>query len=137
MVMDLIALVLQSTKDHLCFFTPFMRIFETELVPVLESMFKAKSQEHIVGMRLMKCSIMIMNQLCTGLHMLHYVLADADTLVQKCKDGSVQINLTWKQLIAFECLTIAVSNPVLIKVLSVTQHNHGRNVSSNSNSVSI
>ncbi len=78
-------------------------------------MFKSKQIEYIIGMRLMKLSILIINNLGIGINLLNFVLQETDGFLTKNKDGSVNVNLTWKSLIGFECVAIVMNNPNLIK----------------------
>jgi hypothetical protein len=66
----------------------------------------------------MKCSIMIMNNLGIGINLLSHILTETDGLVIKSRDGSINLNLTWKSLIGFECLAIVLNNPKLIKTFA-------------------
>jgi len=100
------------------FFPQLLKVFDQEIVPVFELMFKAKPTEYIIGMRLMKCSILVMNNLGIGINLLNYILLETDGIVAKGKEGSISMNLTWRCLIGFECLTIALSNPNLVRVFS-------------------
>ena len=79
-------------------------------------------------MRLMKCSILVMNNLNIGLNLLQYILNETDSILVKGKDGQTQMNLTWKSLIGFECLAIAFNNPYLIKAFSVNALQVGKPV---------
>lgn len=51
-------------------------------------MFKQKHQEYLVGMRLMKCSIMIMNNLRIGINLLAAIIQETDGLLVRHKDGT-------------------------------------------------
>jgi hypothetical protein len=59
-----------------------------------------------------------MNNLGIGINLLHFILIETDSLITRGKDGSTNLNLTWKSLIGFECLAIAFNNPNLIKIFS-------------------
>lgn len=87
-------------------------------MPTLELLYKSKNNEYIIGMRLMRCSIMIMNTLGIGINLLNYILNETDGLIGRAKDGSIILNLTWKSLIGFECLAIVLNNSYLIKLFS-------------------
>ena len=50
-------------------------------------MIKAKNQEYIISMRLMKSSILIMNNMGIGINLLQYILNETDSIVGKGKDG--------------------------------------------------
>lgn len=119
MIMDIICLILNQTNDILQFFPQVLRIFENELIPVLEIMFKNKQmqQEYIVGMRLMKTTIRIINNLGIGVNLFIHILSEAD-LQSGGKNKGGENNLTWKSLVAFECIAISLNNPQLIKVFS-------------------
>ena len=81
-------------------------------------MFKNKQSEYIIGMRLMKCSIMIINNLGVGVNLLHYILLEAEGIMGKSKDGNPVLNLNWRNLIGFECIAILFNNPLMIKIFS-------------------
>ena len=118
MVMDIVSLILNQTQDVLQFFPVALRIYDNELIPVLEQAFKSKQVlEYALGMRLMKCSIMIINNLGIGVNLFSNILQEAD-LSQSSKSKNQEQSLTWKNLIAFECIAIALNNPSLIKVFS-------------------
>ena len=118
MAMDMICLALAQTQDVLHFFPTVLKIFDTEVVPVLEQMFKQKQTEYIIGMRLMKLAVMVINNLGIGVNLLTYLLQETDGFVSKGKDGNTQVNLNWRSLIGFECLAIVMNNPALIKIFA-------------------
>lgn len=66
----------------------------------------------------MKCAILIILNLQVGLNMLQHIVAVADTLVVKSKDGTLLIAPSWKNLIGFECLQIAIGNAEITRILS-------------------
>ena len=66
----------------------------------------------------MKCAILIINNLGVGLNLLRPILADAETFTSRSKDGSYHVNLTWRCLIAFECLQIVISNPSMTELFA-------------------
>lgn len=66
----------------------------------------------------MKCATLIINNLGVSLNLLRTILADAEAFTSKHKDGTVSVNLTWRSLIAFECLQIVISNPGLSEVFA-------------------
>ena len=74
-------------------------------------MLNNKKLESAVGMRQMKCTILMVNNLGIGIGLLQSILADTDSLSTRQKDGTLQLNLTWRSLIGFECLQIAMGNP--------------------------
>lgn len=48
-----------------------LKIFDNEVIPVLEAMSKSKQPpEYCIGMRLMKCTILIINNLAIGVNLL-------------------------------------------------------------------
>mmetsp|Transcript_30487 Transcript_30487/g.29873 ORF Transcript_30487/g.29873 Transcript_30487/m.29873 type:complete len:117 (-) Transcript_30487:3609-3959(-) len=116
MLMDLISLILSQTQDTLSFFPIILKIFDNEVILFFEQMFKVKQSEYIIGMRLMKCAVMIINNLGIGINLLQHVIAEADGINAKGKDGNLILN--WKSLIGFECIAILLNNPNLIKVFS-------------------
>jgi hypothetical protein len=62
-------------------------------------------------MRLMKCSVVIINNLGIGINLLQHILTEADSLIGKAKDGSIILTLNWRSLIGFESLAILLNNP--------------------------
>jgi hypothetical protein len=62
-------------------------------------------------MRLMKCSVLIINNLGIGINLLQHILTEADSLIGKAKDGSIILTLNWRSLIGFESLAILLNNP--------------------------
>ena len=50
--------------------------------------------------------------------MLQHIIAVADTLAVKSKDGTLLIAPSWKNLIGFECLQIAIGNAELTRIFS-------------------
>lgn len=81
-------------------------------------MYKQKQTEYIVGMRIMKLSIMVINNLAIGINLLSYIIQETDGFLVRTKDGSIAANLNWKSLIGFECIAIVMNNPNLIKIFS-------------------
>jgi dihydrodipicolinate reductase len=51
-------------------------------------MFKNKQSEYIIGMRLMKCAVLIINNLGIGVNLLQHIISEADSIIGKTKDGS-------------------------------------------------
>ena len=47
-------------------------------------------------------------------------MAEADTLAVKSKDGTLLLSPSWRNLIGFECLQIAIGNAELTKIFSQT-----------------
>lgn len=71
-------------------------------------------------MRLMKCAILIVNNLGCGFNLLRSLIADSDSFVTQAKDGTYSANLSWRALIGFECLQLALANPVLTQILATS-----------------
>jgi hypothetical protein len=69
----------------------------------------------------MKSAILIVQNLGIGINLLQPIIAEADTLSAKSKDGTQLLLPSWKSLIGFECLQLAISNPELVKTLSQTR----------------
>ena len=66
----------------------------------------------------MKCATLIINNLGVSLNLLRTILADAESVTSVSRDGNISVNLTWKCLIAFECLQILISNPGLSELFA-------------------
>lgn len=81
-------------------------------------MLTAKSVNSLIGLRQMKCAIFIIQNLQVGINMLQHIVAEADTLAVKQKDGQLQLAPSWRSLIGFECLQIAIGNADLTKIFS-------------------
>ena len=69
-------------------------------------------------MRLMKCATLIINNLGVSLNLLRSIMGDAESFTNRHKDGTLSVTLTWRSLIAFECLQIVVSNPGLSELFA-------------------
>ena len=110
-VLDLINLCLTVTNEVFRFMPDILGIFELQIVPTIEPLLHSKQTNSVIGMRQMKCAILIINNLGVGLNLLRPILADAENFTSRAKDGSYHISLNWRCLIAFECLQIVVSNP--------------------------
>lgn len=67
-------------------------------------MMSQKGATSSIGMRLMKCATLIINNLGVSLNLLRPILADAEAFTSRSRDGAVSINLNWRSLIAFECI---------------------------------
>jgi len=65
-----------------------LKIFDNEVIPFFELMFKNKQHEYIIGMRLMKCGVLVINNLGIGINLLNHILVEADGIVARQKDGS-------------------------------------------------
>jgi hypothetical protein len=89
---------------------------------VLEVMYKTATKqnplEYTLGVRLMKLTILTINNLGVGINLLGYILQETDGIIQRTKDGSQILNLSWRSLIGFEGLALLLSNPQLITTLS-------------------
>jgi hypothetical protein len=48
------------------------------------------------------------------------VIQESETFILKAKDGSLQAVPGWRNLVAFECLQIAISNPEHIHFFATT-----------------
>ena len=66
----------------------------------------------------MKLAILIISSLGSGFGLLRQLLADADSLTVKQKDGTIRFEFNWRGLIAYECLQVAISNPYLSHLFS-------------------
>ena len=66
----------------------------------------------------MKCATLIINNLSVSINLLRTILADAEACTSRSRDGAISVNLTWRCLIAFECLQIVVSNPALTELFA-------------------
>jgi hypothetical protein len=119
-ILELLCVTLSQTGDLISFFpTTILRIFDIDIVPVLEVMFKGQTKssqlDYSIGVRLMKLTMLIINNLAIGVNLLGYILQEADGLFTRSpKDGSIQVNLTWKSLLSFEGLALVFGNPHLI-----------------------
>lgn len=118
MVMDILCLILNQTSDILQFFPVVLRIFDNEVIPVLEVMYKSKpAPDYCIGLRLMKSTILIINNLGIGVNLFSHILCETDFHATGKNKGQ-EISLSWKNLIAYECVAIALNNPALIKMFS-------------------
>ena len=120
-VLDALNYCLTSTHELIRFFPELLSIFELQLCPTIEPMLVSKQLGHsALGMRLMKCAILIVNNLGCGFNLLRSIIADTDSFVTQNKDGTCSANLTWRALIGFECLQLALSNPSLTHILATS-----------------
>ena len=91
-------------------------------MPTLEQIFKSASKQnpidYTIGVRLMKLTILIINNLGIGINLLTYILQETDNIFLRTKDGTQLLNLTWKNLIAFEGVALILNNPHLIQIFS-------------------
>jgi hypothetical protein len=74
----------------------------------------------MLGVREMKLSILIINNLCCGFSLMRQILTDAESLTAKQKDSSFKFDLNWRGMIACECLQLVVSNPQLAQLFSTS-----------------
>lgn len=102
------------------FFPELTVIFELQISPTIEPMLTQKNVPSTIGMRLMKCATLIINNLGVSLNLLRSILADAEAFTSRARDGTVGINLNWRSLIALECLQIVISNPGLTELFSTS-----------------
>jgi hypothetical protein len=101
------------TNETFRYFPEISSIFELQVVPTIEPLLQAKQVNSMLGVREMKLSILIINNLCCGFSLIRQILADADSLTVKQKDGSFKFDLNWRGMIACECLQLVISNPQL------------------------
>jgi hypothetical protein len=123
--LDIFCLGLQHTYDLFQFFPQsILRIFDNDIVPVLEIMYKSSVKqnplEYQIGVRLIKLSVLIINNLGIGINLLGYILQETDNLVVRAKDGTQVFNLSWRTLLAFEGIAIILGNPNLIQIFSTS-----------------
>lgn len=117
-VLDMLNLCLTMTHETLRFFPEVASIFELQIVPTLEQLMLAKQVSSILGVRELKLAILIITSLGSGFSLLRQLLADAESLTVKQKDGSFKFDFNWRGLVSFECLQVAVSNPQLAQLFS-------------------
>lgn len=86
--------------------------------PLLDHKSASSGSQSAFGMRLMKCATLIINNLGVGVNLLRTILSDAEAFTHTSRDGAISVNLSWKCLIAFECLQIVVSNPCLTELFA-------------------
>ena len=82
----------------------------------------------MIGVRLMKLTILIINNLGIGINLLTFILQDTDGIFVRGKDGFQQLNLSWRNLIAFEGIALMFNNPQLIQIFSVSALQVGKTV---------
>ena len=76
----------------------------------------------------MKLTILIINNLGIGINLLTFILQDTDGIFVRGKDGFQQLNLSWRNLIAFEGIALMFNNPQLIQIFSVSALQVGKTV---------
>jgi hypothetical protein len=112
--------------------TSILRVFDQEVVPTLEQIFKSASKQnpldYTIGVRLMKLTILIINNLGIGINLLAYILQETDNIFVRTKDGTQTLTLTWRNLIAFEGIALILNNPHLIQVFSQSALTVGKTV---------
>ena len=107
------------TNEIFRFFPEILSIFELQIAVTIEPLLEHKnSSQSGIGMRLMKCATLIVNNLQVGVNLLRSILTDAEAFTQTSKDGNISVNLNWKCLIAFECLQIVISNPAMTELFA-------------------
>ena len=75
--------------------------------------------DYHIGVRLMKLSILIINNLGIGVNLMNLILFETEAVLAKSsKDSHQSMHLTWKSLLAFEGLAIVMNNPNMIQVFS-------------------
>ena len=72
----------------------------------------------------MKCAILIITNCNKGINLLNHIIQEAETLIQKAKDGTLLVAPNWRNLIGFECLQVAVGNAELTSILAQTSFNN-------------
>ena len=92
-ILDVLCLALAQTFDLFSFFPgTILKIFDNEIVPALETIFKGASKsstlEYHIGVRLMKLTVLIINNLGIGINLLIYILHETDSIFTRGKDGS-------------------------------------------------
>ena len=81
-------LSLSQTQDLFSFFpNTLMRIFENEIIPVLQMMTQNQGKnshlDYHIGVRMMKLSILIINNLGIGVNLINLVLSEAEGIFAK------------------------------------------------------
>jgi hypothetical protein len=98
-----------------------MRIFENEIIPVLQMMTQSQAKsshlDYHIGVRMMKLSILIINNLGIGVNLMNLILSETEGIFSK-QSKEPQMHLTWRSLLAFEGLAIIMNNPNLIQLFS-------------------
>ena len=119
-VLDLINLCLTMTNELFRFFPEVLSILELQIAPTIEPLLQQKAAQSGIGMRLMKCATLFINNLGVSLNLLRPILADAEAFTSRHRDGTISVNLNWRCLIAFECLQIVISNPALSELFATS-----------------
>jgi hypothetical protein len=67
-------------------------VFDQEVVPTLEQIFKSSTKQnpldYTIGVRLMKLTILIINNLGIGINLLTYILQETENIFVRTKDGT-------------------------------------------------
>ncbi len=75
---------------------------------------KGNPIDYQIGIRMIKLTVLTINNLGIGFNLLNYILQETEGIFIKFKDGSTNLNLTWKSLLGYEGLAILMNNPNLI-----------------------
>lgn len=100
MVLDCINLCLTETNEIFRYLPDINNIFELQVVPTLDPLLQVKQVNSMLGVRELKLAILIINNLGSGFSLLRQIMADADSLTVKQKDGSFKFDLNWRGLIS-------------------------------------
>ena len=92
-ILDILCLSLSQTQDLFSYFpTSILRVFDHEVVPILELLFKSGTKQnpldYVIGVRLMKLTILIINNLGIGINLLSFILQETDGIAVRAKDGT-------------------------------------------------
>ena len=87
---------------------------------MFKSAVKQSPLEYQIGVRLIKLSVLIINNLGIGINLLGFILQETENLVVRAKDGTQVFNLSWRTLLAFEGIAIILGNPNLIQIFSTS-----------------
>lgn len=82
-----------------------------------QSQAKSTHIDYHIGVRMMKLSILIINNLGIGVNLMNLILSETEAIFTK-QSKEPQMHLTWRSLLAFEGLAIIMNNPNLIQLFS-------------------
>lgn len=89
-------------------------LFDTDIIPVIESLLKQKPMEYALQVRLLKMTVLLINNLGVGLHLLPFILQETDGIFTRTREGQPSITCTWRSQLAFEGLASTLANPNIV-----------------------
>lgn len=103
-------------------------LFDSEIIPVVESLLKQKPTDYTLSVRLLKLTVLLINNLGVGLHLLVHILQETDGIFTRTREGQPTITCTWRSQLAFEGLAATLANPNIVQVFAQSAIQVGKTV---------